>query len=463
MKAALRWLPVALGLAALAGFVGYRLVQRVKERSPGVLRGTPISAPALERDPSTSGPTADLLNRLGLAMSLRDAQTAERLAEELSRGGDAILPGLVRLLLRLDPIPPEPVFDVVLKYFPPRPVAMTAIMEVSTTLWLGIGPAPRQLRIKIARGILRHSKEQDPAIDLGSLLSSRFARTARIDGRLGLTLLAIHLKDPAWETFVRTVLPALKDRTARDELLATIAELFGRQGATVLGPLLFDPAYADAKTAILPILLSELPPDETLSLLLSTIKPDAEAIDQLILSDAVAAIVEKTGMDPVRRVWSGTRGVAPKTGILMGLGDLKTRQDVGDFLLTVARSSEAPDLRGTALLSLSRQNLNNAEAFAVAAGHLAATTESDDVTDLKSYAILALANLSRKNAFVSETREAFQRILEKESDSIVVRACLTSAIDLKMVALRESVQKLALNSPNVQVKAACEQYLRLVR
>lgn len=414
----LKWLPVALGLAVLAGFVGYRLFQRAKDRSPE-LRGTPISAPALERKTAASGRTTDLLNRLGLAMSLRDAQTAERLAEELSRAGDAVLPGLVRLLLWLDPVPPEPVFDVVLKYFPPRPVAMTALHEVSTTLWIGIGPAPRRLRILIARGVLEHSKEQDPAIDIGALLSARFANTARIDGRLGLTFLAIHLKDPGWEKFVKAVLPALKDQVARDELLATIGELFGGRGAAALGPLLLDPDYADARTGILRLLHSALTPEETLSLLVSIVKPDAERKDQLILADAVATIVEKTGMDLIRRAWTGIRGAAPKCGILIGLGDLKPRPEVGGFLLTVARSTEEGEVRATALLSLRRHG--------------------------------------------SVDPEAFREILLKESDPDVLRACLATATDLKMAALRETVQKLALNSPDEQVKAAAEHFLRLVR
>src|SRR6185436_7144719 len=138
----LRWVPVGLGLAALLVFVGYRLYQRTKERTTGVIRGAPISAPALEGKAPD-----DLLNRLGVAMSLRDAQTSERLAEQLSRGGDDALPGLARLLLWLDPVPPEAIFNVVLKFFKPRATAMAVIMEVSKTPWVGIGPAPRKLRI----------------------------------------------------------------------------------------------------------------------------------------------------------------------------------------------------------------------------------------------------------------------------------------------------------------------------
>src|SRR5689334_1289594 len=94
-RTTLRWLPVGLALAAFLVFVSVRLYQRTMDRTTGVTRGSPISAPALE------GKSADdLLNKLGVAMSLRDAQTAERLAEQLSRGSDD-LAGLARLLLWL--------------------------------------------------------------------------------------------------------------------------------------------------------------------------------------------------------------------------------------------------------------------------------------------------------------------------------------------------------------------------
>src|SRR5262252_3161537 len=119
LRMIVQWGPIGLGLAVLLGFVGYRLFQRAMERAPGVTRGTPISAPALE------GKSPDeVLNKLGVAMSLRDAATSERLAEQLSRGGEDVLPGLARLLLWLDPVPPEPIFNAVLKYFKPRSMAM---------------------------------------------------------------------------------------------------------------------------------------------------------------------------------------------------------------------------------------------------------------------------------------------------------------------------------------------------
>ena len=228
-RVALKWMPVALGLGVLAAFVGYRLYQRARERAPGVTRGTPISAPALEgKSPD------DLRNRLGVAMSLRDAQTAERLAEQLSRGGDEVLPGLARLLLWLDPVPPEPIFNVVLKYFRPRPMAMAVIMEVSKTQWVGIGPAPRKLRILIARGILLHSKDLEPAIDLNALLGARFDQASRPDGRLGLALVAAHLKLDGWERLARGALAQVQDMESREELIQAVAEGFGKERAASL-------------------------------------------------------------------------------------------------------------------------------------------------------------------------------------------------------------------------------------
>ena len=190
-----------------------------------------MSAPVLEgKTPDRS----DVLNRLGVAMSLRDAATSERLAEELSRSGDDALPALARLLLWLDPVPPEPIFTVVLKYFRPRPMAMTVIQEVSRTPWLGIGPEPRRLRILIGRGILLHSKELEPAIDLNALLTARFDQTGRIDGRLGLALLAVHLKAETWEKLARSALPQVQDPEAREELLQAIVDAFGRPAAEPL-------------------------------------------------------------------------------------------------------------------------------------------------------------------------------------------------------------------------------------
>jgi hypothetical protein len=231
----LRWLPVGIGLTLLAGFVAVRICRRVIQRSPSPGFRQPMSTPLLEgktSDPSNK--TADLLNRLGVAMSLRDGQTAERLAEELSRGGDDVLPSLARLLLWLDPIPPEAVFTAVLKFFSPRPMAMATILEVSKTQWVGIGPEPRRLRILIGRGILLHSKELESALDLNSLVAGRFDQTHRLDGRLGLALLAVRLRIDAWEKLVRALLPTLNDQTAREELLEVIAEEFGRESETRL-------------------------------------------------------------------------------------------------------------------------------------------------------------------------------------------------------------------------------------
>jgi hypothetical protein len=456
----LKWLPVALGLAVLSGFVGYRLYQRTMQRAMGPLRGQPISAPALEGKAPD-----DLLNRLGVAMSLRDILTAERLAEELSRRGDDVLPSLARLLLWLDPIPPEPVFNVVLKYFKPRAMAMALILEISKTQWIGIGPAPRKLRILIGRGILLHSKDLEPAIDLNALLGARFDQTLRVDGRLGMALLAVRLKIPSRERLVRALLPGLKDQSAREELLGAIAEEFGRQGAPFLASLLLDPACADAKMEITQVLQPLLPADDAMAVLLSSTKPDAETKDQVVLAEAVSRIVETSGMDLIRRAWPELKGAAPKCGILMGLGDLKTRQDVGEFLLGIARSSENAEVRGTALLSLSRQSLNHAEAFAIAAQHLAATStpEIDDVYELKASAILALENLYTKESFVAETRAIFRDLLLKESNTAVIRDCLRVAIERRMVELRETVQKLALQTTSDAVKAAAAKYLETVR
>lgn len=212
-RTVIRWLPVALGLAVLAGFVGYRLYLRAMERAPGVTRGTPISAPALEgKSPQ------DLLNRLGVAMSLRDAQTSEKLAEQVSRGGEDAVPGVARLLLWLDPVPPEAIFNVVLKYFHPRSMAMAVILEVSNTPWIGVGPAPRKMRLLIARGILLHSKELDPAIDLAALVGARYDQTSRPDGKLGLAMVAAHLNLDGRERLVRGATAQVEDPEAREEL-----------------------------------------------------------------------------------------------------------------------------------------------------------------------------------------------------------------------------------------------------
>jgi len=229
MRLVLKWLPAALGLAALLGFVGYRLYQRAMERAPGPIRGQPISAPALEGKGAN-----ELLNRLGVAMSMRDAAKAERLAEELSRAGDDVLPGLARLLLWLDPVPPEPIFNVVLKYFKARPMAMAVILEVSNTPWIGIGPAPRKLRILIARGVLLHSKDLEPAIDLNSLVGARFDTAGRVDGRLGLALVAVHLKLDGWERLARAALSQVQDLESRDELVQAVADAFGKDRAQSL-------------------------------------------------------------------------------------------------------------------------------------------------------------------------------------------------------------------------------------
>ena len=228
-RVVMKWLPVAMGLVVLGGFVGYRLYQRAIERAPGPTRGRPISAPAMEgKSPD------DLLNRLGVAMSLREEQKAEKLAEELSRNGDDALPGVARLLLWLDPVPPEPVFNAVLKYFNPRAMAMAIILEISKTQWIGIGPAPRKLRILIGRGILLHSKDQEPAIDLNALAGARFDTAPRVDGRLGLALVAVHLKLEGWERLVRAVLPQLQDLESREELIQAVADNFGKERAAAL-------------------------------------------------------------------------------------------------------------------------------------------------------------------------------------------------------------------------------------
>jgi len=225
----LQWIPVGLALAVLLIFVGYRLYLRAMERAPGVTRGTPISAPALE------GKSPDeALNKLGVAMSLRDGPASERLAEQLSRGGDDVLPGLARLLLWLDPVPPEPIFNVVLKYFRPRSMAMAVILEVSKTPWVGIGPAPRKLRILIARGILLHSKDLEPAIDLNGLVGARFDTTSRPDGRLGLAMVAVHLKLEGWERLARGTLAQVQDLESREELVQAAADAFGKERAAAL-------------------------------------------------------------------------------------------------------------------------------------------------------------------------------------------------------------------------------------
>jgi hypothetical protein len=466
----LRWLPVGLGLTVLVGFVAVRMVQRTIQRSPSPGFRQPMSSPLMEgKAADSANRPADLLNRLGVAMSLRDVQTAERLAEELSRSGDDVLPALSRLLLWLDPIPQEAIFTVVLKYFRARPMAMATILEISKTQWIGIGPQPRRLRILIGRGILLNSKELEPALDLNSLLGSRFDQTARLDGRLGLTLLAVHLKADAWEKFVRAILPKLKDQVALEELLETIAEIFGRQSAPVLLSLLFDPDCADARIDITRILQPLLPPEAALAILLSATKPDAGAIDQPALAAAVSKIVETVphGMDLIRQAWKDLKGPSPKCGILMGLGDLKTRQDVGEFLLGIARSSDNPDVRGTALLSASRQSLNHAEVFGLAAQHLATKSEKEqrggEVYTLKVFAIWSLSNLAGDGSFAAETRAILRDLLLKESDPWVVRDCLKSLTASKMVELRETVQKLSLEASDNEVKAAAAEYLKLVR
>jgi hypothetical protein len=167
-------------------------------------------------------------------MSLRDSQTAERLAEQLSHGGEDVVPGLARLLLWLDPVPPEPVFNAVLKYFKPRSMAMAVIHEVSKTQWVGIGPAPRKLRILIARGVLLHSKDLEPAIDLNALVGARFDQAQRPDGRLGLALIAAHLKLDGWERLARGALSQVQDLESRDELIQAVADAFGKERAAAL-------------------------------------------------------------------------------------------------------------------------------------------------------------------------------------------------------------------------------------
>jgi hypothetical protein len=459
-RAMLRWIPIAIPLAALTGFVGVHLYQRTMERASGPTRGRPISAPALE------GKSADdLLNRLGVAMSLRDAAEAERLAEGLSRGGDDVLPGLARLLLWLDPVPPEPIFNAVLKYFRPRPTAMAVIMEVSKTPWIGIGPAPRKLRILIARGILLHSKDLEPAIDLNGLVGARFDSTGKPDGRLGLALVAVHLKLDGWERLARAALAQVQDLESREELLQAIADVFGRSAAPLLLSLLLDPSLAERKSEITRILQPLIPAEDALKVLLAATRPDAEATDQLVLSDAVAKIVETNGTDLIRRAWPQLKGDAPKNGILMGLGELKTRQDVADFLLGIARSSESPEVRGTALLSMTRQNLNHAEAFALCSQSLAlkSTGAIDDIYTQKSFAILALDNLYGKGSFVAETKTLFRDLLTKESQVAVVRDCLRVAIERKILDLRDPIQKLALESTDDRLKASAAKYLETVR
>src|SRR5258706_292453 len=129
LRLLLRWLPVALGLLVLLGFVGYRLYLRATLRAPALTKRQPMSGPLIGGTPAGGKDrAAELLNRLGLAMSLRDAPTAERLAEEISRSGSDLLPALARLLLWLDPIPPEPLFQEVLKDFPPRSMAMAMVL-----------------------------------------------------------------------------------------------------------------------------------------------------------------------------------------------------------------------------------------------------------------------------------------------------------------------------------------------
>lgn len=227
----LKWAPVGAALALLLGLVAYRLILRTAQRAPGHSGRQPMSAPALE---GRRADGADLLNRLGVAMSLRDAATAERLAEQLSRSGDDVLPGLARLLLWLDPVPPEPVFNAVLKYFPPRPFALAVILEISKTQWVGIGPAPRKLRIHIGRGLLLHSKDLEPAIDLNSLIAGRFDATQRPDGRLGLAMVAVPLKIDGWERLARAALAQTQDLESREELLQAVADAFGKDRANAL-------------------------------------------------------------------------------------------------------------------------------------------------------------------------------------------------------------------------------------
>jgi len=108
------------------------------------------------------------------------------------------------------------------------------VLEVSRTPWVGVGPAPRKLRILIARGILLHSKDLEPAIDLNGLVGPRFDQTSRPDGRLGLALVAVHLKLDGWERLARGALSQVQDLESRDELIQAVADAFGKEKAAGL-------------------------------------------------------------------------------------------------------------------------------------------------------------------------------------------------------------------------------------
>jgi hypothetical protein len=457
------FVPVTLALVTL-GVVVLRRNREPVDPLPGKKPSTSditIALPAVAPDKGQ--------RLLGLLQELRDALTKEagaevaRLSKELAALGDWAVPHMVHAVLNLETTASQPILTTLMEPFPKLPAANAILEQTAALNWYVLAKEARKRRLLIASRMLQATSLDRSSIDLSALLHKYFDAARAKTGRVALAILAVRLRLDGWLSLVRKVLSTPGDSDACDELIETMGEALDADGSTALLALFFERDFEKYKGAIAQAVGRVLPADEALLLLLGAAQAESSPTEQLAIGDVIERMVGElpNGMDLVRSAWLKMEDKSARLSILTGLGGLKTRADVGEFLVEVCKSPVETHVSGTALISLSRLDTHRDRALSLCLSGLSAPPgkDADEQFTFKMSSVFSFENLYRRGLYPLETVQAYRQAFSSDKDPQVVRALIESAAKMKMVQLNEDILKLGSNHPDASVREAARQFL----
>lgn len=411
-------------------------------------------------------PWAKALAAIRAAMVEGSADGVRRAAGELAGFGDAMLSDLAECLLDLRPAPQEAMLSVLFEAVKPSDLLRPTLLRFCRSPWFLTSREERRSSLLSATRVLAAMRRSDGRLDLNVALARVFAETVELSGRTAVATLAVHLRAKSFLHLVTRVLYELLDPAHRKELVDSIAETFQAGSATYLLALYFDPKLKDLKGDIAFALKAVLPADEALVVLLSAAHSESGVDDEAVAANIVSAIVRELphGFELVRKAWDEAAGTSPRIAILMGLGEEKTRSEIGDFLHQVAQAPGESMIAGTALVNLSRLMTHEPEAARMSINWLlpdgrAGTETAQEAYLKRSFALAALGNLYQRGKFHTEIRDALEAAMLGDRDARIVTECIEFAGEYQLAELRPLIQRLA-DRPDEKVRAAVRLYLR---
>lgn len=453
------WVPIVLSILVLARLSIHRT-------SPGRVRESHLSSRASERHfvPSAFPVTAHSAEWLREALLSHDLARIESAFRDLiSEQGDRIYPEIIRVLLSLDSASDDAVLVIIARNGNVQSVTNALLFEISEIGWLSASKAQRRNYRAVSLNLLRLLSSSGGDARTAALLLKQYDQARSPEGRVALACLGVRLKMEGWVRRLRTVLASIKDPEIREDAFQAIAESREPEGIRFLLSLIDTSKHGPSESwDMAQAIVQVLPAEETLSFLLSAGKADEEFSDVFPISFIVSGIVEREphGLQIIKDGWKNVITDERKSAIVMGLGELKTRQDISLFLQDIAQSEEPVSVRGTALINAGRLVVDTVDTYALAS-RLAFFKDPNPEKqwDMRTSAILAMENMYTQGQFSSDIRDVFRSVLESETDPIVLEACIRAASKQRIVELRNAIQKLALENVDPRVRMAASKYL----